>query len=232
MIRRAIAFCAILLSVGQSASWAALTLTPSDATSIIYGLNSATVTFDLNVTNNDVPAQQVAFYSFSVNLSGPSITAISASYDDSSVWGGVLGLLHDPAPVIVENTVSFRAGGQNPLNTPSTDPFNISLTAPAVSRIGTITFTTLLNGDFVASTSQASTLDAGSTLPLFGFVQDQLFGGETQITQSGDFKSNTLTVSGITAVPEPSSMLLIASVFLGVGGNRVRSRLRRRSVSV
>ncbi len=219
-------FCLLFCTANLQA---AITLTPVQTVVLNGTATAATVTIDL-IVNNTVAGQQVGFYAFSVNLAGPSISGVTASYDNLSVWGGVNGLFHAPNPSIVGNVITFRAGGPDPLNLPIPDPFNI--VAPVGnSRIGTVTFTTTLNGAFTATTTQQSTqgvFPGGTQAALFGFVQDVNAGpgGELQLTAAGDFKQGNFSVAGITAVPEPTSLLLIGVAVAGLAGQRLRRAKR------
>lgn len=207
---------------------AAIVLSHSSTQTLAPDLSSATVTVQIFGASN--AADSIGFYAFDVQLSSASssftLNAASASYVATSVgpWGNINTLTSTPQVNVATNTISFKGGGRKA--GALIDPFN-QLIGNAPSLIGSFTFTTSINAnDFrvrsilrdTIRTAPADTTGTLNSVEGFAFADTANTGTAVQ----GIPFDQTITVSGITAVPEPSSLLLLGLAGAGIAGHRVR----------
>jgi PEP-CTERM motif len=236
MIRSVFFAAMAVVSVACLQSTACAALVISSVSSVTGGATSKTVTININAVSDGtlstppafLPGQidnleRAAFYHFRVDLTGSGITGLSAVYDTGSVWSGLApvdlnGVQAGDNPGISGNSIVFKAGGATNLAIPTSNSF-----------VGTITFTTTVNGSFGFSITPLDTSLGGgtagqnTTAGLLGFAHRANPSGFAQLNQN--YVPANIVVSGIVAVPEPSSILLIGFVLAGCGGLHLRRRI-------
>jgi len=237
---RTFSICAILLLLGNAPAHAGIVLTTQ--VNQVLSVNGGLATVNVKIFGNSDSgfSQQVGFYAFSVKIVAPvgaPVTSLAAVYNSDSasanVWGNASGLkttATNPSVNLLTRTISFKAGGPKSDSVPV--PHNIQVPTSA-REIGSFSFTTTANGDFKFQSSSLSTQRSnnsdttGSVGNLDGFAFIDLFdnNAEKQVLNNTPINT-TFVVSGITAVPEPSSLLLIGAVVAGWGCRRIRKTSR------
>jgi PEP-CTERM motif len=180
----------------------------------IKGMTVAPRTPGLFPPGIDPSFEQVGYYNFQVNLTGPGaagISGLTASYNTTSVFSGLTTVDLDGGtpginPGVTGTQIRFQAGS----------PTNIGVPTSGDEFIGSISFTTTLNGSIDFSITPLATV-IGT-----GFARNGP--GAVLTTLDQEMQPKTLTVSGIQAVPEPTSLLLIGSAIAVVGGFKLRRR--------
>jgi PEP-CTERM motif len=226
MFKRVVFAAMALVSVVSMPQYAQASIVVSAVETITGDTVSKTVTININVITADplsVPVspplnndlfEQIGYYNFRVNLTGPNISGLTAEYNTTSVFSPLTEFDFDIAPGvnpgITGTQISFRASS----------PSNIEVPTTGNNFIGSITFTTTLNGAFNFSITPLAVL-AG---PQTGFARNHpnpLILGLDQ-----DLQPKVINVSGILGVPEPSSIALIGIALAGFGGIQMRRRLK------
>ncbi len=168
----------------------------------------------------DAGSQLVGDYGFTVTLNAPAnnitTTRVPATNSTTS-WGGL--------DSTTSSGLTFR-GGLNSQGV-TADPFNITIGTGqnASTRIGSVNFVAL-TGSYTLSAVAASTarnLTPGGT----GFFV--VTGGPSSQQVPGAPNGFAVTNGNITAVPEPSSIALVALCACGLGFGIVRARRNRKS---
>jgi hypothetical protein len=210
------------------------TIVLSTVTNITGDTTSKTVTISLNTVSLAPPtsalpvpidntnSERVGFYNFRVDLSGVGITGLTAS-NSAGIWSALPGVA--PGPAIVGNQVTFKGGAGA----------NIVLPESGANTLGTISFTTTVNGNYNLSIVALDTGVGGGLASqntgvgiATGFARhaENNLGDPIIIANDKSITPTpTIVVTGITAVPEPSSILLIGVAVAGLGGVRFRKRL-------
>ncbi len=230
-------FCVVMTLVSGAClqSPAQATIVVSAVETITGGTTSKTVTIDISTITSgivtppplppgpiDPSFEQVGYYHFRVNLTGVGISGLSAAYNSASVFGGLAAVDLDAAagvnPGISGTQVTFKAGSTT----------NIGIPTTGNNFVGSVSFTTTLNGNFNFSitpldTSSGGGLASQNTTPGVGtgFARNGALAGSFSVIDQ-DLQPKVISVSGIVAVPEPSSILLIGSAVAGFGVYRMR----------
>ena len=177
----------------------------------IKGMTVAPRTPGLFPPGIDPSFEQVGYYNFRVNLTGAGISGLTAAYNTTSVFSGLSAVDLDGVnpginPGISGTQITFQAGS----------PTNIGVPTSGDEFIGSISFTTTVNGSVDFSITRLPTV-IGT-----GFARNGP--GAVLTTLDQDLQSKSFTVSGIQAVPEPTSLLMIGSAIAVFGGFQLRRR--------
>ncbi len=204
---------------------ASIVITPT--VSVSETATTATVTVDIFGKSSVVDGELVGFYGFKIDAPGVA-SGITASFaGQSGSWvgaGGVFGSQTHPT------TSSYSVG---PAPVFSSVPSNNLISNSAGNQIGRMTFQiarTLVNQSFSLTALAAPApvgsigLTAGSSPN--GFLRDDRSGGGVGTLTNVGMSSDTanFTVNAITAVPEPTSLMLLGFAGSALVGSRLRKR--------
>jgi hypothetical protein len=187
--------------------------------------------FFQNTTGIASPAEIITFSEHVL----PTNTPLTNQYSDLGVTFS--GLVYNPQPFTAPNTVSPQAGDFNLTTGVTTNPFSIFFNTPqtnadlvVLTNSGTSTFTALLNGVVVA-TSTAPT-DTTLTNDFYGFSGVSF--NQILITAGGGNGASlidNIQLGTVAAVPEPGSIALLAGMGLSGAGFLARRRKQARKAA-
>lgn len=223
-------FCILV----NSAAFGSIVLSTGNTVVTIGGGNTfADVTFDVFASydgiqdgTNGANSNQVGAFGFQINVTGPgavtnvAATRVTPTSGVSTNWTG----LNSVAPVIAGSTITFRGGG--PVDVVD-QPYNVTIGAGqnANTRVGSASFRATVDGTYNLAFGASAPLIFGGTGN--GFIRSVQGVPPLQSQLVGVFPSPTVILS-ITAVPEPSTFVLLGLALSGVGATSLRRRLKNR----